>query len=197
MLCAKARKTTRKTPIWPIRELYLFKHYFNIQHSNIPFLDILIYKDKNNTLQKILYQNPLINNAVSVHIQTIQNHLKKALSQAPRIKTICSTLTEYKKHCAIQKQSFIERGYEENILKDQIEKVDHKYSLRKKEKYFKDRIPCLITYNIYTYQHNYSISYTSAQFVNKFNSSSVHFLHMLIVIVKQHFFLCSQPYWHN
>ena len=48
------------------------------------------------------------------------------------------------------KQSFLERGYEENILKDEIDKVeniDRKDLLRKKEKYIKDRIPCLITYN--------------------------------------------------
>ena len=48
------------------------------------------------------------------------------------------------------KQSFLERGYEENILKDEIdevENIDRKDLLRKKEKYIKDRIPCLITYN--------------------------------------------------
>ena len=43
----------------------------------------------------------------------------------------------YKKHCAILKQNFIEKGYEENILKDQMDKVDNidqKDLLRKKEK---------------------------------------------------------------
>ena len=67
-----------------------------------------------------------------------------------KIKTICSTLTKYKKHCAILKQNFIERGYKENILKDEIDTVDNidqKYLLSKKEKNIKDRIPCLITYN--------------------------------------------------
>ena len=57
--------------------------------------------------------------------------------QALRIKTICSTFTKYKKHCAILKQNFIERGYKENILKDEINKVDNidrKDLLRKKEK---------------------------------------------------------------
>ena len=59
-----------------------------------------------------------------------------------RIKTICSTQTEKKKHC--------ERGYEENILNDKIYKVDNidrKDLLSKKDKSIKDRIPCLITYN--------------------------------------------------
>ena len=66
-----------------------------------------------------------------------------------RIKTICSTLTEYK-NTAILKQNFIERGYKENILKDQIDKIDNidrKDLLRKKEKSIKNRIPCIITCN--------------------------------------------------
>ena len=48
------------------------------------------------------------------------------------------------------KQNFIERGYEENTLNDEIDKVDNigrKDMLSKKEKNVKDRIPCLITYN--------------------------------------------------
>ena len=39
------------------------------------------------------------------------------------------------KHCATLKQNFIENGYEENILQDQIDKVDsisRKDLLRKK-----------------------------------------------------------------
>ena len=61
-----------------------------------------------------------------MHIQTIQSHLKNIpYSQMLGIKTICSTPAEYKKHCAILKQKFIKREYEENILKDQIDKVDN------------------------------------------------------------------------
>ena len=63
---------------------------------------------------------------------------------------MCYTLTEYKKHCAILKENIIERGHGENILKDQIDKVDNidqKDILSKKEKGNKDKIPCLITYN--------------------------------------------------
>ena len=61
---------------------------------------------------------------------------------------ICSSLTEYKKHCAILKQKSIERGYEENILKDkrdELDNTDRKDLLRKKKrKSNKDKIPCLI-----------------------------------------------------
>ena len=121
-----------------------FEH--NIPHSRISFLDTSIYTDKNTT------ENPLISNPSSMHIQTIQSHLWEAylISQALRIKTICSTLTGYQKHCAILKQNFIERGYEENILNDEIDEgdnIDRKDLLSKKQKNIKDRISCLITYN--------------------------------------------------
>ena len=114
-----------------------FEH--NISHSKISFLDALIYKDKKITLQTTLYQKPTDQQS---YLQANSDHpksLKRSIpySQVLRIKTICSTLTEYKKHCAIPKPNFIERGYEENILKDKIDKVeniDRKDLLSKKEK---------------------------------------------------------------
>ena len=115
-------------------------------------MDTLIYKDKNNTLQTTLYQKPTDQQSYLHAHSDHPKSLKRSIpySQALRIKTICSTLTEYKKHCAILKQNFIERGHEENILNDEIDKVDNidrKDLLSKKEKNIKDRIPCLITYN--------------------------------------------------
>ena len=64
--------------------------------------------------------------------------LKRSItySQALRIKTICSTLTEYKKHCAILKQIY-------EI--DKVDNIDRKDLLSKREKNVKDGIPCLIT----------------------------------------------------
>ena len=114
-----------------------FEH--NISRSKISFLDALIYKDKKITLQTTLYQKPTDQ---QFYLQANSDHpksLKRSIpySQVLRIKTICSTLTEYKKHCAIPKPNFIERGYEENILKDKIDKVeniDRKDLLSKKEK---------------------------------------------------------------
>ena len=127
-----------------------FQH--NISHRKISFLDTLVYKDKNNTLQVTLYQKPIdlqsYLNASSDHPKSLKRSIP--YSQALRIKTICSTLTKYKNHCAILKQNFIERGYKENILKGKIDKVDNidrKDLLSKKEKKIKDRIPCLITYS--------------------------------------------------
>ena len=118
----------------------------NISHSRISFLDILIYIEKNNTLQTTLYRKPTDQKSYLHAHSDHPKSLKRSIpySQALRIKTICSTLSEYKK------QNFIERGYEENILNDEIDKIDNidqKDLLSKKEKNIKHRIPCLITYN--------------------------------------------------
>ena len=108
-----------------------------ISHSNISFLDTLIHKDKNNTLQTTLYRKPTDQqsylHAHSDHPKSLK--ISIPYSQALRMKTICSTRTEYKRHFAILKQKFIERGYEENILKNELDKVDNidrKDLLRKK-----------------------------------------------------------------
>ena len=73
-----------------------FEH--KISHSNISFLDTLIHKDKNNTLQTTLYRKPTDQQS---YLHAHSDHLKSLkisipYSQALRIKTICSTLTEYK-----------------------------------------------------------------------------------------------------
>ena len=115
-----------------------FEH--KISHSNISFLDTLIYKDKKCTLQTTLYRKPTDQQSyLHAHLDHTKS-LKISIpySLALRIKTICFTLIEYKKHCTILKQKFIERGYEENILKneiDKVDKIDQKYLLRKKDKY--------------------------------------------------------------
>ena len=92
-------------------KLKTIKFEHNISNSNISFLDTLIYKDKSNTLQTTLHQKPTDQQS---HLHAYSDHPKSHKRSIPytqvlRIKTICSTLTEYKKHCAILKQSFIER----------------------------------------------------------------------------------------
>ena len=90
-------------------------------------LDNLVYKEHNNRLQTALYkkltksQNYL--HANSAHPLT----LKKSIpySQALRIKLVCSTLDEYKKHSNELVNRFVEEGYKENISWKQIEKVDN------------------------------------------------------------------------
>ena len=134
--------------IWTKQELLILLEKLNskhktikfehkISHITISFLDKLIYKVKNNTLQTTLYRKPTDQQSYFHKYSDNPKSLKISISysQALRIKTICSTLTEYKKHCAILKQKFIERGYEESIMKDKIDKVDNidrKDLLRKK-----------------------------------------------------------------
>ena len=96
-----------------------FEH--KISHINISFLDTLI----TTTLVKTtLYRNPTDQQSYRHPNSDHQKSLKISIpySQVLRIKTICSTLTGYKKHCGILKQNFIQRGFEENILKDEIDK---------------------------------------------------------------------------
>ena len=67
-----------------------------------------------------------------------------------RLKTICSTSTEFDKNCAIIKQKFLDRQYKEQVLDEQIKKVDRterKELFICKEKHNKIRIPLSITYN--------------------------------------------------
>ena len=67
-----------------------------------------------------------------------------------RLKTICSTSTEFDKNCAIIKQKFLDRQYKEEVLDEQIKKVDRterKELFTCKEKNNKSRIPLSITYN--------------------------------------------------
>ena len=74
------------------------KSEHNISHSNISFLDTLIYKSKNNTLQTTLYPKPTDQQSYLHAHSDHPNSLKINIpySQALRIKTICSTLTECK-----------------------------------------------------------------------------------------------------
>ena len=67
-----------------------------------------------------------------------------------RLKAICSTSTEFDKNCAIIKQKFLERQYKEEVLDEQIKKVDiieRKELLSCKVKNNQNRIPLSITYN--------------------------------------------------
>ena len=53
--------------------------------------------------------------------------LKKSIpySQALRTKRVCSTFDEYKKHSNNLVKQFVEKGYKENIIRNQIKKVDN------------------------------------------------------------------------
>ena len=112
----------------------------------------MLYKDKNSNIQTTLYRKPTDQQA-SLHAKSEHpRSLKSSVpySQAVRLKTICSTTTEFDKNCAIIKQKFLDRQCKEEVLDEQIKKVDiieRKELFKSKEKNNKSRIPLSITYN--------------------------------------------------
>ena len=102
------------------------KFDFQISPRKIAFLDAMLYKDENNNIQTTLYRKPTgqqaFLHAKSEHPRSLKNSIP--YSQALRLKTICSTSTECDKNCAIIKQKFLDRQYKEEVLDEQIKKVD-------------------------------------------------------------------------
>ena len=79
--------------------------------------------------------------------------LKKSIpySQALRIKHVCSTFGEYKKHSNDLVKRFMEKGYKENISCNQIEKVDNLERttlLNKTNAAWKNVIPFSVRYSL-------------------------------------------------
>ena len=84
----------------------------------------MLYKDENNDIQTTLYRKP----TKSEHPRFLKSSIP--YSQVLRLKTICSTSTEFDKNCAAIKQKFLDRQYKEEVLDEQIKKVDR---IEKKE----------------------------------------------------------------
>ena len=102
------------------------KFDFQISPRKIAFLDAMLYKNENNNIKTTLYRKPTDQQAFlhakSEHPRSLKNSIPH--SQALRLKTICSTSTEFDKICAIIKQKFLDRQYKEEVLDEQIKKVD-------------------------------------------------------------------------
>ena len=112
----------------------------------------MLYKDENNNIQTTLYCKPTYQQAFlhakSEHPRSLKNSIP--YSQASRLKTICSTTIEFDKNCAIIKQKFLDRQYKEEVLDEQIKKVnriERKELFTCKGKNNKNRIPLSVTYN--------------------------------------------------
>ena len=86
----------------------------------------MLYKDENNNIQTTLYRKPTDQQAFlhakSEHPRSLKSSIP--YSQALRLKTICSTSTEFDKNCAFIKKKFLDRQYKEEVLDEQIKKVD-------------------------------------------------------------------------
>ena len=107
------------------------KFDFKFSKEGIEFLDTLVYIDSKNRLQITLYKNPTdcqnYLHAKSAHPFS----LKKSIpySQALRIKRICSTFEEYRKHSQDLIKRFAEKGYNESTVRKQFRElttwIDH------------------------------------------------------------------------
>ena len=113
----------------------------------------MLYKNENNNIQTTLYRKPTDQQAFLHAKSEHPRSLKRSIpySQALRLKTICSTSTEFDKNCAIIKQKFLDRQYKEEVLDEQIKKADR---IERKELFTckeknnnKNRIPLSITYS--------------------------------------------------
>ena len=108
------RKGTKVELITFIKELNekhnTIKFDFQFSPRKIAFLDAMLYRNENNNIQTTLYRKPADQQAFlhakSEHPRSLTSSIP--YSQALRLKTICSTSTEFDKNCAIIKQKFLD-----------------------------------------------------------------------------------------
>ena len=114
----------------------------------------MVYRDQQHKIQKTIFRKPT-EQQTYLHAQS--NHpksLKDSIpySQALRIKTICSTSSKFNKNFDIITKRFKERGYPENLVNEQVDKVKNmkrNLLLTNNKKTMQNRIPVRITYNRY------------------------------------------------
>ena len=106
---------------------------FKFHQEKLHFLMRCYIKTKITTSQQ-LYRKPTDQQAFLHAKSEHPRSLKRSIpySQALRLKTICSTSTEFDKNCAIIKQKFLDRQYKEEVLDEQIKKADR---IERKELY--------------------------------------------------------------
>ena len=128
------------------------KFDFKFSIESIEFLDTLVYINSKNRIQTILYKKPT-DCQNYLHAKSAQLFsLKKSIpySQTLRIKRICSTFEEYRKHSQDLIKRFFEKGYNDSTVRKQIETVDHldrSLLLKNCKPKRKDSIPFSVTYN--------------------------------------------------
>ena len=150
----KGTKAELITFIKDLNEKYkTIKFNFQVSRRAIAFLDAMLYKDENNNIQTTLYRKPTDQQAFLQAKSEHRRSLKSSISysQALRLKTICSTSTEFDKNCAAIKQKFLDRQYKEEVLDEQIKKVDRTerkglFTCKEKNNN-KNRILLSVTYN--------------------------------------------------
>ena len=98
---------------------------YKIFTKQIEFLRTMVYRDQQHKIKTMIFRKPT-DQQTYLHVQS--NHpksLKDSIpySQALCIKVICSTASEFNKNCDIIRKRFKERGYTENLVNEQVDKV--------------------------------------------------------------------------
>ena len=88
-------------------------------------IHIMVCRDQQHKIQTTIFRKPT-DQQTYLHAQS--NHpkpLKDSIPyrQALHIKTICSTASKFNKNCDIITKRFKERGYLENLVNEQVDKV--------------------------------------------------------------------------
>ena len=146
------------------------KFDYKISTKQIEFMDRMLSKDQQHKIWTTIFCKPT-NQQIHLHAQS--NHLKSLKdctlhSQALRIKTICSATSLFNINCEIITKSFKERGYAENMVNKQVDKVKNfkrKQLLLTNKKTTQNRIPVSITYN----------KQISAEYIENYHKKLEHF----------------------
>ena len=101
------------------------KFEYDISKEGISFLDIKIYI-KNSELHTKIFRKKTDRqtflNINSEHPKLLKNSIR--YSQALRIKRICSTKKDFDHHSRKLKERFLEQGYDQKLVDEQLEKID-------------------------------------------------------------------------
>ena len=128
------------------------KFSFNSSEQEIPFLDTIIYRGRDNNILTRLYHKPT-DNKQYLHFNSAHPcRQKKSVpyGQLIRCKRICSEETYFTKECNIIIQQLTSRRYPANLLEealDKVKKIDRLQLLRKSEKNQLEKLQLLTHYN--------------------------------------------------
>ena len=105
---------------------YPIKFGFKFSKEKMEVLDtyITLYKDRNNPLRTTFYKKPT-DRQNFLHVNFAHPlSLKESIpySEALKVKHVCLTFDEYKKHSNDLVRRFMRKAYKENIIRNQIKK---------------------------------------------------------------------------
>ena len=128
------------------------KFDYELSSTSVAFLDTRIYIDNNRLTQTTLHTKPTdchnYLHAKSAHPTHLKNNLP--YSQALRIRRICSENHELHKHYKYLTQYFLERGYPNTLIVNQIKKaltIPRQDTLKLTHKDTPNRIPLITTFH--------------------------------------------------